>query len=58
MEKPCNQDSRTEEDAVKEEHIGVEKGLSLKRMLQEMSIEFGFGSFWRHEDSSDILDVK
>uniref|UniRef100_M4E7H3 Uncharacterized protein n=1 Tax=Brassica campestris TaxID=3711 RepID=M4E7H3_BRACM len=49
---------RTEEDAVKEEHIGVEKGLSLKRMLQEMSIEFGFGSFWRHEDSSDILDVK
>nr|VDD43655.1 unnamed protein product [Brassica oleracea] len=32
----------------------------IERMLQErsMSKEFGFGSFWRHEDSSEIVDVK
>ncbi|CAF2045505.1 hypothetical protein HID58_034803 [Brassica napus] len=59
---------RTDEDVMKEEHwcgkgVVFEEGSSnciedIERMLQEMSKEFGFGSFWRHEDSSDILDVK
>ncbi|KAF3609875.1 hypothetical protein DY000_02046513 [Brassica cretica] len=58
---------RTDEDAVKEENwcgkgVVFGEGSSrcnciqdIERMLQGMSKEFGFGSFWRHEDSSDIL---
>ncbi|CAH8390159.1 unnamed protein product [Eruca vesicaria subsp. sativa] len=61
-----------EEDVVKEEHwygnrIVFEEGSSrsncieeeIERTLQELSMkeEFSFGSFWRDEDSSDILDV-
>ncbi|KAF2558895.1 hypothetical protein F2Q68_00014157 [Brassica cretica] len=61
---------RTDEDAVKEENwcgkgVVFGEGSSrcnciqdIERMLQGMSKEFGFGSFWRHEDSSDILYVK
>ncbi|WZZ36190.1 LOW QUALITY PROTEIN: hypothetical protein YC2023_019591 [Brassica napus] len=32
----------------------------IEGMLQQLSMrkEFGFGSFWRHEDSSDIVDLK
>lgn len=61
-----------EEDVVKEEPWGengfpFEEGSSrfsciedIEGMLQELSMnkEFVFGSFWRREDSSDILDVK
>ncbi|CAN6985047.1 unnamed protein product [Brassica oleracea var. botrytis] len=63
---------RMEEDVVKEEHLcgngfGFEEGSSrfncvedIEGMLQELSMnkEFLFGSFWRHEDSSEIIDVK
>ncbi|KAF8103876.1 hypothetical protein N665_0183s0052 [Sinapis alba] len=63
---------RTDEDVVKEEHwygngAVFEEGSSRSNcievtevMLQELSMskEFGFGSFWCHEDSSDIVDVK
>lgn len=64
---------RTDEDVVKEEHwygngVVFEESSSrstcteedIERMLQELSMrkEFGFGSSWRHEDSSYIVDVK
>lgn len=62
----------TMEEDVKEEHwsgngIAFDEGSSrfsciedIEGMLQELSMnkEFVFGSFWRHEDSSDILDFK
>ncbi|KAF8088749.1 hypothetical protein N665_0530s0005 [Sinapis alba] len=63
---------RMEEDVFKEEHwcgngFDFEEGSSrfsciedIEGMLQELAMnkEFLFGSFWVHEDSSDILDVK
>ncbi|KAJ4879763.1 Uncharacterized protein Rs2_36817 [Raphanus sativus] len=65
---------RMEEDVVvkEDEHwcgneFGFEEGSSrfnciedIEGMLQELSMneELVFGSFWRHEDSSVILDVK
>ncbi|XP_006415898.2 uncharacterized protein LOC18992436 [Eutrema salsugineum] len=62
----------TMEDDVKEEHcygngFAFDEGSSrlnciedIEGMLQELSMdkEFVFGSFWRHQDSSDMIDLK
>ncbi|CAH2033912.1 unnamed protein product [Thlaspi arvense] len=66
------QPTMKEEDVVKEDHwygngFAFEESSSrfnctedIEGLLQELSMnkEFVFGSFWRHQDSSDTLDFK